>query len=142
MLSTHDLDLALRSADRIWLLPDNGPLQSGAPEDLVLSGAFEAAFHSEGVTFDRESGSFRIHTEHKTQVTLIGDGINAIWTRRALERAGFIVEQTAQSNCGLRVEILVSDDTLTWQLWRDNSAHKFESIQELIIGLHTNHKQS
>ena len=29
LLSTHDLDLALRCADRLWLLPLDGPLQPG-----------------------------------------------------------------------------------------------------------------
>jgi iron complex transport system ATP-binding protein len=43
LLSTHDLELALRCADRLWLLPLGGPLQDGAPEDLVLSGAFGSA---------------------------------------------------------------------------------------------------
>ena len=58
LLSTHDLDLALRTADRIWLLPGDGSLQAGAPEDLVLSGAFADAFRAEGVAFDPQTGAF------------------------------------------------------------------------------------
>ncbi len=49
LLSTHDLDLALRAADQIWLLPKNGEFIVGSPESLVLNGAFEKAFASEGV---------------------------------------------------------------------------------------------
>jgi iron complex transport system ATP-binding protein len=49
LLSTHDLDLALRLADKVWLLTTNGILHVGAPEDLVLSGAFADTFNSEGV---------------------------------------------------------------------------------------------
>lgn len=60
LLSTHDLDLALRSADRLWLLSVEGKMATGAPEDLVLSGAFQETFASEGVAFDQYSGSFRI----------------------------------------------------------------------------------
>jgi iron complex transport system ATP-binding protein len=59
LLSTHDLDLALRNADIIWLMVD-GRIQVGAPEDLVLSGAFAAAFAAEGVTFDPLTGSFPV----------------------------------------------------------------------------------
>ncbi|MCI0388878.1 MAG: iron ABC transporter permease, partial [Acidobacteria bacterium] len=44
-------DLALRSADRIWLMPKNGAMQIGAPEGLVLSGAFAAALVSVLVWF-------------------------------------------------------------------------------------------
>ena len=56
LLSTHDLNLALRLADQIWLLNSHGILQVGAPEDLVLSGAFAHTFDSEGVEFDIFSG--------------------------------------------------------------------------------------
>jgi iron complex transport system ATP-binding protein len=53
LLSIHDLDLALRSADRIWLMPTGSTpaadgaaaqIYAGALEDLVLTGAFEAVF--------------------------------------------------------------------------------------------------
>ncbi|MFZ5999653.1 MAG: ABC transporter ATP-binding protein, partial [Bacteroidota bacterium] len=57
LLSTHDLDLALRSADKIWLLPKGGTLVEGAPEDLVLNGSFQKAFASEGIEFDSATGS-------------------------------------------------------------------------------------
>src|SRR3970282_1261190 len=80
LLSTHDLDLALRSADRVWLLPNGGPVQVGAPEDLVLRGAFESAFRSEGVIFDRAAGTFRIEGARGAEITLSGEGITALWT--------------------------------------------------------------
>lgn len=35
-LSTHDLELALRVADRVWLMSKPGRLQTGSPEDLVI----------------------------------------------------------------------------------------------------------
>ncbi|MEM7355566.1 MAG: ABC transporter ATP-binding protein [Acidobacteriota bacterium] len=47
LLSTHDLDLALRSADRVWLLDRKGDLQSGTPAELLAAGAFQTAFESE-----------------------------------------------------------------------------------------------
>ncbi|MXV94772.1 MAG: ABC transporter ATP-binding protein [Gemmatimonadetes bacterium] len=88
LLSTHDLELALRAADRVWLLPTGGPLATGAPEDLVLSGAFEAAFASEGVDFDRARGEFQVHRHFVGEVELVGDGLARYWTARALEREG------------------------------------------------------
>lgn len=96
LLSTHDLDLALRASDRIWLLPKNGALSVGAPEDLVLSGAFERAFAGEGVQFDAERGSFRMRSAARGALRVDGSGITHTWTVRALERAGYrIVESTA-----------------------------------------------
>ena len=58
LLSSHDLDLSLRCADCIWLLAINGQLQTGSPNELIASGAFETIFHAKGATFDRTTGSF------------------------------------------------------------------------------------
>ncbi|MEM7124723.1 MAG: ABC transporter ATP-binding protein [Chloroflexota bacterium] len=90
LLSTHDLDLALRSADTLWLLSE-GKLYIGAPEDLVLSGLFAEAFASEGVTFDIHSGAFEVQQASSGGIDLIGDGIRAHWTARALQRIGYEV---------------------------------------------------
>jgi iron complex transport system ATP-binding protein len=35
-LSTHDLELALRVADRVWLMSRQGRLQTGSPDRLVI----------------------------------------------------------------------------------------------------------
>ena len=89
LLSTHELDLALQAADRVWLLPAQGDLRTGTPEDLVLSGAFAAAFAREGLAFDAGTGTFALHAPAGPAVQLVGEGAAAFWTRRALERAGF-----------------------------------------------------
>ncbi|GAC1377610.1 MAG: ABC transporter ATP-binding protein [Hymenobacter sp.] len=90
LLSTHELDLALQAADRVWLLPANGELHTGTPEDLVLSGTFAAAFAREGLAFDPASGTFALHAPTGPAVQVLGDGAAAFWTRRALEREGFV----------------------------------------------------
>ncbi|OGX91323.1 ABC transporter ATP-binding protein [Hymenobacter coccineus] len=90
LLSTHELDLALQAADRTWLLPADGALRTGTPEDLVLSGAFAAAFAREGLAFDAATGTFALHAPTGPPVQLVGEGAAAFWTRRALEREGFV----------------------------------------------------
>ena len=90
LLSTHELDLALQAADRIWLLSAEGALRIGTPEDLVLSGSFAAAFAREGLAFDPATGTFALHAPTGPAVQLVGDGAAAFWTRRALEREGFV----------------------------------------------------
>jgi len=90
LLSTHELDLALQAADRVWLLPATGELLAGPPEDLVLSGAFAAAFQREGLAFDIATGTFELHAPTGPAVQLLGDGPAVFWTRRALLRAGFV----------------------------------------------------
>jgi cobalamin transport system ATP-binding protein len=52
--STHDLDLALRSADVVWLTMPNGELLAGSPED-VRGGGIRQAFAAGGPD-DRNTG--------------------------------------------------------------------------------------
>lgn len=130
LLSTHDLDLALRTADRIWLMPSVGQLQVGAPEDLVLSGAFEAAFRAEGVTFDAETGAFRLNNETHGSIRVVGDGLPAHWTCRALERAGFSVASTGESAL-VRVEV----ESSRWRLRAGDEIEDYDSLYDLIEAL-------
>ena len=128
LVSTHDLDLALRSADRIWLLPPGGPLTSGAPEDLVLNGSFQQTFYSEGVTFNSESGSFQMVDNWLDQIALVGEGLRAIWTARALERNGFRVIRDKTSTEYL-VEVLPNG---FWRMTYQEIRQEFQSLYGLI----------
>ncbi len=130
LLSTHDLDLALRSADRIWLLPAGGPLATGAPEDLVLGGAFEAAFASEGIEFDREHGAFQIHRKFDAEVELAGRGVELFWTRRALEREGLHIRENGRT-AALRVEVLTVQGRPCWRLTGDGETRRYDTLYEL-----------
>jgi iron complex transport system ATP-binding protein len=135
LLSTHDLELALRSADRMWLMSARGDLQIGAPEDLVLSGAFEEAFHSEGIEFDGHTGSFKIHTLSAGEIILVGNGAQAFWTKRALERAGYsaIQKEGKQADPSLKkVEIISHNNHKIWRLTSHNDIHECPSLYELV----------
>lgn len=131
LLSTHDMDLALRSSDRLWLLPKGGELHVGAPEDLVLNGAFEHAFASEGVTFNRNSGAFQTQQHYNRIVQLIGDGEATLWTRRALEREGIAVE----SQANFKVEVLTRNEITKWIIYYDGNSEEYQSIYQLINGI-------
>ena len=136
LLSTHDLDLALRSADTIWLLPRGGPLYTGAPEDLVLNGAFEATFRGDGVVFDRQSGAFSIQMPPSGTVTLAGDGLGAVWTRRALERAGFQVR--ASDNPGevlARISVCERAGDTIWTINTHGLAQEHATLYAVIACL-------
>jgi iron complex transport system ATP-binding protein len=44
VLSTHDLEPALRAADVVWLIMPDGQLCAGGPSELIADGCIEAAF--------------------------------------------------------------------------------------------------
>ncbi len=132
LLSTHDLDLALRSADIIWLLPKGGAMQVGVPEELVLNGAFAKAFASEGIEFDSQLGAFRIAQLNQRDIVVIGEGEAALWTRRALERQGFCV--LAQETPGAD-SVNVLPKGAGWQLIATQAKTHCATLSELLACL-------
>jgi iron complex transport system ATP-binding protein len=134
LLSTHDLDLALRNADRIWLLPKSGSLHVGAPEDLVLSGAFEAAFKGEGVQFDAYTGSFHTDNVPAGMVDLHGEGLPALWTLRALEREGFCVVRGGTESA-VRLTVRQDQGVTTWEIRINGQEQTSTSLYDVIAHL-------
>ena len=130
LLSTHELDLALRTADTIWLMSD-GIIHTGTPEDLVLNGAFEAAFQSEGIRFNKETGSFSGHPQSGKVVAISGHSVTVTWTRRALERAGFTLAYngTAPDAC---VDVLENPAQTVWRLTSNGTQTAHTTIHDLL----------
>lgn len=95
LVSCHDLDLAIRCADRVWLLDAQRKLHIGAPEDLVLSGVLSDTFATEQLRFDIERGEWLMDQAAGAGVQLVGQGSTIAWTRRALERIGFREDKSA-----------------------------------------------
>ncbi len=134
LLSTHDLELALRTADRIWLLPVGEKVQVGAPEDLVLSGALEHTFRNNGVKFDKHHGSFIITSHQNAHVTLQGEGFYALWTQKALEREGFQVNKHHHDS-PIHVQVEAHNGRASWKLNIQNESTHHSTIYELITML-------
>ncbi len=141
LLSTHDLDLALRNADKIWLLPMGGALQTGTPEELVLNGSFEAAFQADGIRFDAQTGSFKMVEQPAGQIDLVGEGLSAVWTRRALERVGFAVHDGV-NGAPMRVQVLAhkggNEGHTQWQLMKPRQTATHCSLAALVDDIQQN----
>lgn len=56
LLSTHEIDLALRLADSIWLMDPQEGVMVGAPATLMQSGCVQTVFHSDNFGFETETG--------------------------------------------------------------------------------------
>lgn len=133
LLSTHDLDLALRCADHLWLLPPGGPLRVGVPEDLVLSDAFAGAFAAEGVTFDKSAGAFTLKGSNRHPITLVGNGVPAMWTSRALERVGYHVVPDGEAEAC--VEVTGESARPEWRVrGREETYATLEALLDGLVG--------
>lgn len=131
LLSTHDLDLALRMADRLWLLPSGGPLTVGLPEELALNGALATAFRSEGVEFDNEQGAFKVQRHPCGPIGLTGHGAAAVWTARALERLGYEVVNGSM-HLPFHVQIDGVNGSTRWQTTTPTHQREHTSLAAVI----------
>lgn len=127
LISTHDLELALRSAHRLWLMDGNGIIRDGTPEDLILNGAFQATFDSSGVAFDPETGMFKLHQQTRGDVSVHGEGLAHFWTRHALEREGFRVV----SDAALQIEVHPQH----WRLLKNENWLEYHTLYDLMAVL-------
>ncbi len=130
LLSTHELDLALKAGDVCWLISNEGKLFTGVPEDLVLNGTFEQVFARDSFNFDRATGSFKLHEGNGKTVSVKGDEIGQFWTRRALEREGFTVIPDGESD--MQIEVTSTGNDYSWELDAGNERSSVTSMQKLI----------
>jgi iron complex transport system ATP-binding protein len=125
LLSTHDLELAVRSADTLWLVCGDA-VRVGGPEDLVLDGSIAAAFASDDVRFDVMRGAFVPRGQAGTTVRVLGEGPAATWAARALERAGLAL---VDSDADLQVRVGPGP---VWELGRNGTTFRCSSLAELV----------
>lgn len=103
-MSTHDLELALQIADKVWLLDKTHGLNTGIPEDLALSGLLQRYFMRPGLDFDSENIAFKIDIPHHRSMSVVGSGIRYTLLCRALNRLGYRITDSADSIP--RIEVL------------------------------------
>ena len=128
VLSTHDLNIALREVDKLWIATDKGTNQ-GAPEDAVLHGWLNQLFRNDHVGFDANEGEFFFKKEFKAKVKVEGEGLPLTWTLRALNRKGYQI--VMQAECDYRVRANENN----WELYANNISETFGSIYQLLAFL-------
>lgn len=131
LLSTHDLNIALREMDKFWILLEDEALE-GAPEDAVLNGWLDRLFSSEHIGFDNSAGEFFFRKKQAGTVAVEGEGVTQLWTVRALERRGYSLNQA--ENADLRITIETDDQQVTtWLLTTGSHQQRFDSLYDLLI---------
>ncbi len=127
LISTHELDLALQTADWIWLSGNNKNVLSGIPEDLVLEGAFDSIFKFKG--FDLKTGKVQHEANRGLAVSVTGEGYPLLWTQNALERSGF---EIAVDRSEVRVSIVQKQDSIRWLVFTPNGEKEFHSLSDVL----------
>ncbi|MGH9369944.1 MAG: ABC transporter ATP-binding protein, partial [Vicinamibacterales bacterium] len=108
VVSTHDLELALRTADVLWLVMPGGELITGAPEDVIVSGGIAQAFEGRQLRFQSEARSFGLLTGESGTASVRGAGLHAAMARAVLEREGYATAAGVNGECDLLIDAHVA----------------------------------
>ncbi|HUX57301.1 MAG TPA: ABC transporter ATP-binding protein [Bacteroidales bacterium] len=130
IFSTHDLHMAINQSDKIWLILAD-KLIEGAPEDLMIEGAFDHIFDTSTVQFNAEHGTFTFRRESRGSISVVGEGKLKHWTERAVIRAGFSLSLSKTVP-----QILVPNEKNSkWQFLKNDILKEFGSVYDLITYL-------
>jgi iron complex transport system ATP-binding protein len=87
LVVTHDLDIAIETADRFWLLNCGTPLISGKPEDLIISGKINQLLPEEKYRFSLERGKLEFEIQN-LKFDISGPKELVFWVEKALKKSG------------------------------------------------------
>lgn len=140
LVATHELDLAVQTSDRLWLAAFNSPILSGTPEDLILNGAVENTFSNQNIKFNLLSGRFELVKSFTRKIRLSGENPVKTWTRFALERVGYKIEDESDAAVSPIVIIKKENERQVWVLKDKDNESVFGSIEALLETLILNHQ--
>jgi iron complex transport system ATP-binding protein len=124
LVVTHDLDIAIETADQFWLLNCGTPLIAGKPEDLIISGKINQLLPGEKYRFSLERG--KLEPENRDlKFEIDGPPELVFWVKKALIKAG--LPETKEP-------IFVKKDPFSISL----NGMNFTSINELILTVQKN----
>ena len=129
LIATHELDLALQTAEKIWLATSNKKILTGLPEDLVLDGSFDEVFKLKG--FDLKTGKMSHEAHRKISVQLIGEGHEYLWTKNALERSGYEIATDSQ----IKITLIKEGNKTVWKLPSTDLNRSYDTLNKVIIEL-------
>ena len=127
LLATHELDLALQTADLIWLTGKDRNILRGLPEDLVLNESFDEIFKFKG--FDLKTGKMSHDPFRNIEVGLRGEGSAFLWTKNALERSGYLV---TTGDAGIVITLVNDSAHLKWVIKKSGTEIESNSIENLM----------
>lgn len=131
LFTSHDLNIAMREADRLWLITPNSFVE-GAPEDLVLRHAISGLFDETRLKFDARKGEFSIRRKPIGACRLNGKGTAFTWTRKAMERLGYDTESEPYS---FEITVEEKEGKTSWNFDVNGTTKTFFSISDLVMNI-------
>ena len=131
-LSTHDMELALQIADKLWIMDRKCGFAIGTPEDLAISGDLSSFFTRKGIAFDYETGLFKVENKLSKTVCLKGKhGPIQNMVKKALHRNGIGFIKTPDENTNIIITV-EADPATPFTVQLGNEEYKIKNIDNLL----------
>jgi iron complex transport system ATP-binding protein len=123
ILSTHDLDIAMRLADILWIMTEDS-LKQGAPEDFALNRGFGDIFANTGVSYDYNIGTIDAGINLTKEIALRCENPDIrFWLNKAFNRLGFKISENTELIIEIKEEKFICK--------KENIKKEFSSVYEL-----------
>lgn len=129
LVVTHDLEIAIQTADQFWLMQCGSPLVTGSPEDLIIQDKLNLLLPTDKLIFDKVSGKVQEIDVFKYPA-IHGPQEIVDWFKLALRKNKLDISTT-----GLIISLQSAPFKGTLKF--GESIANFESIEEGIILLKT-----
>jgi iron complex transport system ATP-binding protein len=126
IFSTHDLNIALSHADKIWLM-NKDQVKQGAPEDLVFDNTF-SDFSGNKLEFNWQTGIFKqIRNSYKSVSFICEAGLLKELMTKALNRIGYSIIP----NASVTIEITGSEKETEYIIKEKTETTRLKNIYDV-----------
>ncbi|MCF6183503.1 MAG: ABC transporter ATP-binding protein [Bacteroidales bacterium] len=128
IFSTHDLNIALKYCDKVWLIR-NKTIYEGSPEDLIVNGMLQNMFSDKHVIFNSETFEFSVKSDKKYPVKIINnsqsDNLKNI-VINGLQRKGFYISDKPG------IPIVKTERNSNFIIIKNNKRYEAKNIYDLL----------
>lgn len=124
LVVTHDLEIAIQTADIFWLMQCGSPLVSGSPEDMILDGQINLLFPNERFQFDRKLGKV-VAQERQKMAEVFAPADWKIWIELAWKKHLATLDIPDGE-----IHVQTNPTRLTWK--EETLSAEFDSLSGLI----------
>ncbi|WP_339922535.1 ABC transporter ATP-binding protein [uncultured Cyclobacterium sp.] len=122
LVVTHDLEVAMETADQLWIMATKEPLVAGSPEDLMLEGHLQKLLPGEKWEIDSGNGKIRLKTP-STLPEISGPEHLTYWVKNALRK---------NIEIPMPDKIVVSQNPFEIIIFSEQNYFTFSRISEMI----------
>ncbi|NOZ35776.1 MAG: ABC transporter ATP-binding protein [Chlorobi bacterium] len=128
IFSTHDLNIALKYCDKVWLIR-NKTIYEGSPEDLILNGMLQNIFSDKHVIFNSETFEFSVKADKKYPVKIINNYQSEDFRNiiiNGLKRKGFYVSDMPD------IPVIETKKNKNFIIIKNNKRYEAKNIYDLL----------